>query len=129
MPKSFLRACIRKIPEWGYGPHTLCCEQTSEFKHVSSLFQLQQSDLNHNPVPQVPVTCIPFKVGWKKEQSAATFGINQDEQLVLGLMGRLPVNMKYTTYLFLFLMNVDRKFTTRNGQVQIWALLYIVRNS
>lgn len=41
------------------------------------------------------MTCIPLKVDWKKEQSAATFGIHQDEQVDLGLMGRLPVNMKY----------------------------------
>lgn len=41
------------------------------------------------------MTYTPLKVGWKKEQSAATLGINQDEQLVFGLMGRLPVNMKY----------------------------------
>lgn len=55
------------------------------------------------------MTCILLEVGWKKERRAATLGINQDEQLLFGLMGRLPVNMKYHHLPFGFLMNVDRK--------------------
>lgn len=41
------------------------------------------------------MTYTPLKVDWKKEQSAATLGVNQDEELVFELMGRLPVKMKY----------------------------------
>lgn len=48
VPKSFLRACVCKIPKWEYGPHALCCKQTSQFQCDSSLSQLQKSDLKYS---------------------------------------------------------------------------------
>lgn len=73
VPKSFLRACICKIPEWGYGPHTLCCKQTSEFKHGSSLFQLQQSDLKYVPGPTSSHDLHPIESGLEKRTKCSYF--------------------------------------------------------
>lgn len=107
VPKSFLRACICKIPEWGYGPHTLCCKQTSEFKHGSSLFQLQQSDLKYVPGPTSSHDLHPIESGLEKRTKCSYFKYKSRWTDSPWVNGKNFISIKYGHLPSQFLMNVD----------------------